>query len=60
MKSAKKSAQYIGRYLARPAMAEYRIMEVTEREIRYWYIDHKSEKREEVTESIHIFMGKLI
>jgi len=60
MKSAKKSAQYIGRYLARPAMAEHRIIEVTEREIRYWYIDHKSEKREEVTESIHTFMGKLI
>lgn len=60
MKDAKKGAQYIGRYLARPAMAEHRIISVTEKEISYWYIDHETKKREEVTEIIHTFIGKLI
>ncbi|SDZ22502.1 IS91 family transposase [Tindallia californiensis] len=60
MKNAKKSAQYIGRYLARPAMAEQRIIDISENQITYWYIDHHSKKREEVQESIESFMGKLI
>lgn len=60
MKNAKKSAQYIGRYLARPAMAEHRIIDINQDQITYWYIDHHSKKREEVQESIESFMGKLI
>ena len=60
MKNAKKSAQYIGRYLARPAMAEHRIIDINQDQITYWYIDHHSKEREEVQESIESFMGKLV
>lgn len=42
MKKTKISAQYIERYLPRPAMAEYRILDLTEETIHYCYVDYKT------------------
>ncbi|MGL5088825.1 MAG: transposase, partial [Cetobacterium sp.] len=30
-------AKYIGRYLARPAIAEYRITDITDSTVTFWY-----------------------
>ncbi|MBS4192035.1 transposase [Bacillus sp. FJAT-49705] len=39
MKDAKGAAKYIGRYLARPAIAEYRIEEYDGKVVSFWYED---------------------
>src|SRR5699024_4280717 len=45
MKDAKKAAKYIGRYLARPAIAEYRIVKYEGDWVYFWYEDHRTGKR---------------
>jgi hypothetical protein len=45
MKDAKSAAKYIGRYLARPAIAEYRIESYDGKSVHYWYEDHETKKR---------------
>ena len=45
MKNAKGVAKYIGRYLARPAIAEYRIVKYDGEIVHYWYEDHRTGKR---------------
>lgn len=43
--NAKGVARYIGRYLARPAIAEYRIENYDGEKVHYWYEDHRTGKR---------------
>ncbi len=45
MKNAKGAAKYIGRYLARPAIAEYRILGYDREHVTFWYEDHQTGKR---------------
>lgn len=60
MRSARGCARYIGRYLARPAIAEYRILNYDGETVRFWYIDHKTEQRVELTLMVEEFIGKLL
>lgn len=45
MKDAKGEAKYIGRYLARPAIAEYLIVSYDGEKVHFWYEDHRTDKR---------------
>lgn len=60
MRDAKGAAQYIGRYLARPAIAEYRIINYDGEKVRFWYEDHQTGKRMEEELSAIDFIGRLI
>jgi len=60
MTSARHAARYIGRYLARPSIAEYRILEYDGESVRFWYEDHKTKKRKEITLPVMQFIGRLI
>jgi hypothetical protein len=60
MKGAKGAAKYIGRYLARPAVAEYRIEEYDGRNVRFWYEDHQTGKRVDKTVSVYRFLSDLL
>lgn len=60
MYSAKKAARYIGRYLARPVIAEYRIIRYDGKNVTFWYIDHKTKERVVQTLEADRFMGKLL
>jgi len=42
MTSARGAARYIGRHMARPALAEYKIIRYDGRMVTFWYIDHKT------------------
>ena len=59
MKNAQGAARYIGRYLARPAIAEYRIISYDGQKVKFWYIDHKTEQRVEAELDALAFIGKL-
>ena len=50
MTSARGAARYIGWYMARPALAEYKIIHYDGRMVTYWYIDHKTGRK--ITETI--------
>jgi len=60
MKDARGAARYIGRYLARPAIAEYRIISYDGKKIKFWYVDHKDHERKEKELDALEFIGKLI
>ena len=59
MKDARGAARYIGRYLARPAIAEYRIISYHGQQVHFWYQDHETEKRVEVKLDVLDFIGRL-
>lgn len=59
MRDARGAARYIGRYLARPAIAEYRILSYDGERVRFWYKDHQTGKRIEVEMGVLDFMGRL-
>jgi hypothetical protein len=60
MNSARHAARYIGRYMARPALAEHKIKEYDGVMVTFWYVDHKTEQR--VTERIPVkeFIKRLV
>jgi hypothetical protein len=60
MNSARHAARYIGRYMARPALAEHKIKEYDGGLVTFWYVDHKTERR--VTEKIPVkeFIKRLV
>lgn len=60
MTSARGAARYIGRYMARPALAEYKIISYDGRMVTFWYIDHKTGRK--ITETIEAkeFIKRLI
>ncbi len=60
LNNARGATRYIGRYLARPAMAEYRILNYDGHRVRFWYEDHKTKKRKELTLKVLDFIGRLI
>ena len=60
MKNAKGAAKYIGRYLARPAIAEYRITNYDGRIVEFWYEDHQTGKKITVKSSVYQFLIKLL
>lgn len=60
MKNAKGAAKYIGRYLARPAIAEYRIEAYDGKMVKYWYEDHKTGKRVDVNQSVYRFLYSIL
>lgn len=55
-----KAIQYFGRYLARPAIAEYRITKFENNQITFWYNDLKSQEKTFLTLPLLKFMGRLI
>jgi hypothetical protein len=60
MDNAKKAAQYIGRYLARPAIAEYRITKYDGKVVKFWYEDHTTGEIIERELTALEFIGKII
>jgi len=58
--SAKQAAQYVGRYVGRPAIAESRIINYDEKNVTYKYTRHEDNKRVIETVSAHEFIKKLI
>lgn len=60
MKSARGAARYIGRYLARPAIAEWRIEKFDDAEVVFWYEDHETGEKVRAVMEIEQFIGRLI
>lgn len=60
MKSAIGAARYIGRYLARPAIAEYRIIGYDGENVTFWYESHETKEKLEVTLTAEEFIGKVL
>jgi thiol-disulfide isomerase/thioredoxin len=60
MRDAKGAAKYIGRYLARPAIAEYRVVNYDGKNVQFWYKDHQTGKRVEETLPVYKFLFNLI
>lgn len=55
----KQASKYIGRYLARPAIAEYRITNYDGKTVTFWYENKKPKKKITVTIDVLEFIGKL-
>lgn len=55
----KQATKYIGRYLARPAIAEYRITNYDGKSVTFWYENKKPKKKITVTIEVLEFIGKL-
>ena len=60
MKSARGAARYIGRYLARPAIAEYKILSYDGENVTFWYKSHETNERVQETVTAHVFIGRLL
>lgn len=60
MKDAKGAAKYIGRYLARPAIAEYRIVSYDGEKVHFWYEDHQTGKRVDAVVPVFKFLYDLL
>lgn len=60
MKDAKGAAKNIGRYLARPAIAEYRIEKYDGKTVHFWYEDHQTGKRVDEKWPVYKFLFNLL
>lgn len=60
LKNAKEGAKYVGRYLGKPAIAEYRIMEYDGEKVTFWYMSHETKKKEILTLPVLDFIGRVI
>jgi hypothetical protein len=60
MKDAKGAAKYIGRYLARPSIAEYRVVNYDGKTVHFWYEDHQTGKRVDEVLPVYKFLYNLI
>ena len=60
MKSAGHAARYLGRYLGKPAIAQYRIVKYDGKNVTFWYDDHKSGQRKYMTLQAEQFIGRLV
>ncbi|WP_169792847.1 IS91 family transposase [Lentibacillus amyloliquefaciens] len=58
--NAKGVARYIGRYLARPAIAEYRVDGYDGENVHYWYEDHRTGKRIDKRISVYRFIFEIL
>lgn len=54
------AVKYIGRYLARPAIAEYRIKKYDGEKVEFWYNDHKTGEKVEEKIPVEEFIGRLL
>ena len=52
--------KYLGRYLARPAIAEYRILNYDGSSVTFWYEDLESRNKVTLTLPINEFIGRLV
>ena len=52
--------RYVTRYCSRPVIAESRILDYNGKDVTWFYIDHKEEKRHEITEPVFSFIAKLL
>ena len=59
MTSARFAARYIGRYMARPALAEYRIIRYDRETVTFWYKDHKSGRKVTMALEVKEFIKRL-
>lgn len=61
-KNIKGCVKYMIRYASRPATAESRLISYDKKTntVKWWYVDHRTEERVEVTESGRSLMKKLI
>ena len=53
------AVKYIGRYLARAAIAEYRIVRYDGEDVNIWYKDHDNGHKVVVTTGVLEFIGKI-
>ena len=60
VKNSKFIAKYIGRYLARPAIAEYRITSFNDKTVTFWFEDLVTKKKSFLTLSISKFIGRIL
>ena len=60
IKNAKGVTKYIGRYLARPAIAEYRVENYDGRTVHYWYEDHRTGKRVDKKIGVYRFLFEVL
>lgn len=60
MKEPKGAAKYIGIYLARPAIAEYRIVSYSGEKVHFWYEDHRTGKRVDKIIPVYRFIYLLL
>lgn len=55
----RQAVKYIGRYLARAAIAEYRILKYENNEVTFWYADHDDGHKIILTVDALDFIGKI-
>lgn len=55
----RQAVKYIGRYLARAAIAEYRIMKYENNRVKFWYEDHNDGVRKVMECDVLEFIGKI-
>lgn len=60
MRNAKGAAQYIGRYVSRPAIAESRIESYDGEKVQFWYERHDNGQKVKVEMPVFEFIGKLL
>ena len=53
-------AKYLGRYLARPAIAEHRIISYNQNFVKFWFQTPDSDKKHYVTLETKNFIGRLV
>lgn len=59
LSDTRQAVKYIGRYLARAAIAEYRIEEYDGERVTFWYKDHDDGHKVKVTMDVIEFIGKI-
>lgn len=59
LSDTRQAVKYIGRYLARAAIAEYRIEEYDGELVTFWYKDHDEGNKVKVTMGVIEFIGKI-
>jgi hypothetical protein len=52
-------SRYAGRYVRRPPLAQYRIVEITNQEVRFWYKDKQTKRRLYLTCTLVEFVAML-
>ena len=60
LKNPEKTIKYLGRYLARAPIAEYKITALDNYSVTFWYNDIKDKQRKICTLPIDVFIKKLI
>lgn len=58
--NSKNIAKYLGRYLARPAIAEYRIISFNDKIVKFWFKETDSNRRKHLTLTMDIFLGRIL